>query len=215
MFFENANQGYLASNFSGETYAILLVTALLFTITIPLVKTKINNINNLFIGAISILALIVVYFFATDSTPMYEVANGSIVVAGKVLNAQLPVIQTGIEPIAAQIIEYAGPMRVNTNAQSMTIVSEITYCVFMVVLLHIFLRLAMGETSFRSFWKYWHIATFAVIAWSGLFYAIGIPLWQIIVVIAIAIISAPNVMHIISTYIIGEHRDDAIKKWEG
>ena len=215
LFFENANQGYLASNFSGETYAILLVTALLFTITIPLVKTKINNINNLFIGAISILALIVVYFFATDSTPYYEVANGSIVVAGKVLNAQLPVIQTGIEPIATKIIEYAGPIRVNTNAQSMTIVSEITYCVFMVVLLHIFLRLAMGETSFRSFWKYWHIATFAVIAWSGLFYAIGIPLWQIIVVIAIAIISAPNVMHIISTYIIGEHRDDAIKKWEG
>ena len=215
LFFENANQGYLASNFSGETYAILLVTALLFTITIPLVKTKINNINNLFIGAISILALIVVYFFATDSTPMYEVAKGSIVVAGKVLNAQHPVIQTGIEPIAAQIIEYAGPIRVNTNVQSMSIVSEITYCFFMVVLLHIFLRLAMGETSFRSFWKYWHIATFAVIAWSSLFYAIGIPLWQIIVVIAIAIISAPNVMHIISTYIIGEHRDDAIKKWEG
>jgi len=215
LFFENANQGYLASNFSGETYAILLVTALLFTITIPLVKTKINNINNLFIGAISILALIVVYFFATDNTPMYEVANGSIVVAGKVLNAQLPVIQTGIEPIAAKIIEYAEPIRVNTNVQSMTIVSEITYCVFMVVLLHIFLRLAMEETSFRSFWKYWHIATFAVIAWSSLFYAIGIPLWQIIVVIAIAIISAPNVMHIISTYIIGEHRDDAIKKWEG
>jgi len=48
-----------------------------------------------------------------------------------------------------------------------------------------------------------------------LFYAIGVPLWQIIVVIAIAIISAPNVMHIISTYVIGEHRDDAIKKWEG
>ena len=215
LFFENANQGYLASNFSGETYAILLVTALLFTITIPLVKTKINNINNLFIGAISILALIVVYFFATDSTPMYEVAKGSIVVAGKVLNAQHPVIQTGIEPIAAKIIEYAGPIRVNTNVQSMSIVSEITYCFFMVVLLHIFLRLAMGETSFRSFWKYWHIATFAVIAWSSLFYAIGIPLWQIIVVIAIAIISAPNVMHIISTYIIGEHRDDAIKKWEG
>jgi len=117
--------------------------------------------------------------------------------------------------IATKIIEYAEPIRVNTNVQSMTIVSEITYCAFMVVLLHIFLRLAMEETSFRSFWKYWHIATFAVIAWSGLFYAIGVPLWQIIVVIAIAIISAPNVMHIISTYIIGEHRDDAIKKWEG
>ena len=43
LFFENAHQGYLASNFSGETYAILLVSALLFTITIPLVKNKINN----------------------------------------------------------------------------------------------------------------------------------------------------------------------------
>ena len=60
-----------------------------------------------------------------------------------------------------------------------------------------------------------YIPTFAVIVWSALFYAIGVPLWQIIVVIAIAIISAPNVMHIISTYIIGEQKDDDIKKWEG
>ena len=215
LFFENANQGYLASNFSGETYAILLVAALLFTITIPLVKNKINNINNLFIGAISILSLIVMYFFATDSTPINEVAKGSIVVAGKVLNAQYPIIPTGIEPIAAKIIEYSGPMRVINESQGINIVSEIAYCAFMVVLLHIFLRLAMGETSFKSFWKYWYIPTFGVMAWSGLFYAIGVPLWQIIVVIAIAIISAPNVMHIISTSIIGEHRDDAIKKWEG
>ena len=215
LFFENANQGYLASNFSGETYAILLVAALLFTITIPLAKNKINNINNLFIGAISILSLIVMYFFATDSTPMHEVAKGSIVVAGKVLNAQYPIIPTGIEPIAAKIIEYSGPMRVINESQGINIVSEIAYCAFMVVLLHIFLRLAMGETSFKSFWKYWYIPTFGVMAWSGLFYAIGVPLWQIIVVIAIAIISAPNVMHIISTSIIGEHRDDAIKKWEG
>ena len=215
LFFENANQGYLASNFSGETYAILLVAALLFIITIPMVKNKFNNINNLFIGAISILALIVMYFFATDSTPMHEVANGSIVVAGKVLNAQLPIIPTGIEPIAAKIIEYSAPMRVMNESKGLNIVSEIAYCAFMVVLLHIFLRLAMGETSFKSFWKYWYIPTFAVIAWGGLFYSIGVPLWQIIAVIAIAIISAPNVMHIISTYIIGEHRDDAIKKWEG
>jgi hypothetical protein len=146
---------------------------------------------------------------------MTEVAKGSIVVAGKVLNAQHPLIPTGIEPIATKIIEYSGPMRVINESQSLNIVSEIAYCAFMIVLLHIFLRLAMGETSFKSFWKYWYIPTFAVISWSGLFYAIGVPLWQIIVVIVIAIISAPNVMHIISTYIIGEHRDDAIKKWEG
>jgi len=215
LFFENANQGYLASNFSGETYAILLVAALLFIITIPLVKNKINNINNLFIGAISILSLIVMYFFVTNSTPINEVASTSIVVAGQVMNHTDPIIPTGIEPIAAKIIEYSGPMRVINESQGINIVSEIAYCAFMVVLLHIFLRLAMGETSFKSFWKYWYIPTFGVMAWSGLFYAIGVPLWQIIVVIAIAIISAPNVMHIISTSIIGEHRDDAIKKWEG
>jgi ribose transport system permease protein len=215
LFFENANQGYLASNFSGETYAILLVAALLFIITIPLVKNKINNINNLFIGAISILSLIVMYFFVTNSTPINEVASTSIVVAGQVMNHTDPIIPTGIEPIAAKIIEYSGPMRVINESQGINIVSEITYCAFMVVLLHIFLRLAMGETSFKSFWKYWYIPTFAVFAWGGLFYAIGVALWQIIVVIAIAIISAPNVMHIISTSIIGEHRDDAIKKWEG
>jgi ribose transport system permease protein len=215
IFFENSNQGYLASNFSGETYAILLVAALLFIITIPLVKNKIHNINNLFIGAISILSLIVMYFFVTNSTPINEVASTSIVVAGQVMNHTDPIIPIGIEPIAAKIIEYSGPMRVINESQSLNIVSEIAYCAFMIVLLHIFLRLAMGETSFKSFWKYWYIPTFAVISWSGLFYAIGVPLWQIIVVIVIAIISAPNVMHIISTYIIGEHRDDAIKKWEG
>ena len=40
-------------------------------------------------------------------------------------------------------------------------------------------------------------------------------MWKIITIIAVSIISAPNVMHIISTYIIGEHRADAIIKWEG
>ena len=142
-------------------------------------------------------------------------ASTSIVIAGQVMNHTDPVIPTGIEPVVAKIIEYSVPMRVINESQGLNIVSEIAYCAFMVVLLHIFLRLAMGETSFKSFWKYWYIPTFAVIVWSALFYAIGVPLWQIIVVIAIAIISAPNVMHIISTYIIGEQKDDDIKKWEG
>jgi hypothetical protein len=42
-----------------------------------------------------------------------------------------------------------------------------------------------------------------------------VPIWKLIVIIGITIISAPNVMHIISTYIIGDHKDDAISKWEG
>ena len=67
VFFQDADKGYLTSSFSGEVFAILMVSALLFTITIPLVQTKIKNINNIFIGAISIIFLIVMYFFIGNS----------------------------------------------------------------------------------------------------------------------------------------------------
>jgi hypothetical protein len=46
IFFQDADKGYLTSSFSGEVFAILMVSALLFTITIPLVQTKTKNINN-------------------------------------------------------------------------------------------------------------------------------------------------------------------------
>ena len=209
IFFKDANKGYLFSNFSGEIYAIILVGALLFTITVPLVKTKIRNINNLFVGAISILVLIVMYFFASSSgTPVDTLTNPGIIYAD-------PIILTGQEAVSAKIFEYSTPIRINVDSQGMAFFTEIALYAFIIVLLQIFLRLAMGKTSFQSFWKYWHIAFFAAIAWSSLFYSIGVPMWKIIAIIAVSIISAPNVMHIISTYIIGEHRDDAISKWEG
>jgi len=209
IFFQDANKGYLFSNFSGEIYAIILVGALLFTITVPLGKTKIRNINNLFVGAISILVLIVMYFFASSSgSPVDTLTNTGIIYAD-------PIILTGQEAVSAKFFEYSTPIRINVDSQGMAFFTEIALYAFIIVLLQIFLRLAMGKTSFQSFWKYWHIAFFAAIAWSSLFYSIGVPMWKIIAIIAVSIISAPNVMHIISTYIIGEHRDDAISKWEG
>ena len=126
-----------------------------------------------------------------------------------------PIILTGQEAVSAKFFEYSTPIRINVDSQGMAFFTEIALYAFIIVLLQIFLRLAMGETSFQSFWKYWHIAFFAAIAWSSLFYSIGVPMWKIIAIIAVSIISAPNVMHIISTYIIGEHRDDVISKWEG
>ena len=209
VFFQDADKGYLMSSFSGEIYAILLVTALLFTITIPLVQTEIKNINNVFIGAISISALIIMYFFIGNSGAPIDPAISSIT------NYSSPIIPTGLETLPVKFIEYTAPMRMNIESNGMAIFTEVAYIAIIIVLLQIFLRIAMEETSFQSFWKYWYIAVFATIAWSGLFYAIGVPMWKLIAIIGITIISAPNVMHVISTYIIGDHKDDAISKWEG
>ncbi|MDA9336056.1 ABC transporter permease [Candidatus Pseudothioglobus singularis] len=209
VFFQDADKGYLISSFSGEIYAILLVSALLFTITIPLVHTEIKNINNLFIGGISIVTLIIMYFFVGNSAVAIDPSLSSIT------NYSNPIIPTGLESVPAQLIEYSTPIRVNIESAGMAVVTEIAYIAIIIVLLQIFLRIAMEETSFKSFWKYWYIPIFATLAWSGLFFAIGVPIWKLIVIIAITVISAPNVMHIISTYIIGDHKDDAISKWEG
>ena len=209
IFFQDANKGYLTSTFSGEVFAILMVSALLFTITIPLVHTKIKNINNIFIGAISITFLIVMYFFIGNSMGPTDPNIGVLT------NYSIPIIPTGIESLPVKLIEYMAPIRMNVDASGMALITEIAYIAIIIILLQVFLRIAMGETSFDSFWKYWYIAAFAILAWGSLFYAIGVPVWKLIVIIGITIISAPNVMHIISTYIIGDHKDDAISKWEG
>ena len=209
IFFQDANKGYLTSTFSGEVFAILMVSALLFTITIPLVHTKIKNINNIFIGAISITFLIVMYFFIGNSMGPTDPNIGVLT------NYSIPIIPTGIESLPVKLIEYMAPIRMNVDASGMALITEVAYIAIIIILLQVFLRIAMGETSFDSFWKYWYIAAFAILAWGSLFYAIGVPVWKLIVIIGITIISAPNVMHIISTYIIGDHKDDAISKWEG
>ena len=51
--------------------------------------------------------------------------------------------------------------------------------------------------------------------WSAIFYIIGVPLWQIIAVVLVAIFAAPNIMHIITTYWVKQHRDEAISRWGG
>ena len=209
VFFQDADKGYLTSSFSGEVFAILMVSALLFTITIPLVQTKIKNINNIFIGAISIIFLIVMYFFIGNSMGTADLNMGVLT------NYSIPIIPTGVESLPTKFIEYMAPIRMNVEVSGMALITEIAYIAIIIVLLQVFLRIAMGETSFNSFWKYWYIAAFAILAWGSLFYAIGVPIWKLIVIIGITIISAPNVMHIISTYIIGDHKDDAISKWEG
>jgi len=206
LFFSDVDQGYLVGSLAGEIYAVALVGVGLFIITAPLVHTRFNNISNVFIATMGVLALVCVYFFTAPE----EVEQ-----TDKVAVYAQSVFKTSPAPAALSNFEYSEPARVNVGEEGMSVYAQLAYCAFMIVLLHVFLYIAMGELSFRSFWRYWHIAMFSVLAWGLLFYAAGVPLWQIIAVIGVAMITAPNIMHIISTYQIKQGRDAAISQWSG
>ncbi len=203
LFFDTDEQGYLSGRLSGEIYAVMLVGVLLFTLAAPFLHTRFRDVSNIFIACMGILAVIAVYFF-TDTSRVSSAAEHAD-----------PVFKIAVEPKSVPEIDYNRPVRVNVDTPGIAVFSQIAYSALLIVLLHIFLRIAMGETSFRGFWRHWHIVVPAVLIWGVLFYAIGTPLWKILVVIGIATISAPNVMHIISAYKIGQSRNVSISGWRG
>ncbi len=207
LFFESFEEGYLASSFSGEVYAIILVGVGLFTLTAPLVHNRLSNISNVFIGLLGALAVVCVYFF-TDPVDPATTDN-------RARDHSPAIFLTPAVPQQPAITEYPEPVRVNTEAPGIAIHGQLAFCAAIIVLLHIFLYIAMGENSFRSFWRLWEIPVLSALIWGGLFYASGVPFWQIVAVIAVAAISAPNVLHIISTYKIRQKRDRSISQWAG
>ena len=211
LFFDGFEEGYLVGNLPGDIYAVVLVGTGLFILTAPLLHTKFSNISNVFIVSIGVLAIISVYFFTEPNNIAIEEPA-----SGQSSNYAAPVL-VATPPIFASVdIEYASPaINVPDDAKRMDAYMQVAYCAFIIVMLHVFLQIAMGEFSFRSFWRYWYIPVMASFIWGSLFYAVGVPFWQIILVIGIAIIAAPNVMHIIGTYIVKQRRDRAISQWEG
>jgi ribose transport system permease protein len=211
LFFDGFEQGYLSGNLSGDIYAVVLVGTGLFILIAPLLHTKFSNISNVFITSISVIAIIAVYFFTEpNNISMDDQATG------RASNYAAPVLVTTSSMSAPVDIEYASPViKAGEDTERMDAYMQVAYCAFIIVMLHVFLQIAMGEFSFRSFWRYWHIPVMASFIWGSLFYAVGVPFWQIMLVIGIAIIAAPNVMHIIGTYIIKQRRDRAISQWEG
>lgn len=236
LFFDSfENNGYLTGTLSGEIYATMLVGVALFTITAPLVHTQFKNITNVFIASIGVLAVIAVYFFTapvdTEAESTVEYAEPILAVeaqpaavpqetaagqsAEQPAETAAPIFAAGVEPSPPSEVSYPAPVRVNVGAGGMAAYAQVAYSAFIIVLLHVFLYIAMGERTFRSFWRHWEIPVFSAFLWGALFYATGVPLWQILAVVGVAIFSAPNVMHIISTYLVGESRDVAISQWSG
>ena len=213
LFFKEFEIGYLASTLSGEIYAFILVGVGLFTLMAPLVHTKLSNISNVFIVLIGVLAVICVYFFTTPK--LTQLTDATTANSEQISNYASPIFITGVQAVKPAVSEFAKPVRTNVDKPGMSAYTQVAYCAFIIVLLHIFLYLAMGERTFRSFWRLWQIPVFAAVIWAGLFFAVGVPLWQIILVIAVAILSAPNILHIISTYYIRQGRDKSISQWSG
>lgn len=203
LFAQSSEVGYLQSTMPGETYGVLILAAMLFVITAPMVQTKVQNVTNLFIGVCAILALIAVYFFASSQNG-FDLDIG---VYGE------PILGTLMDSITIPQVVYAEPTRITDEGSSIAIFAQFAYGAIIIVLAHIVMRLAMGGVSFKRFWRYWYVPVWGALLWGGLFYSSGVDLWKIALVVGIAILSAPNVMHIMSTYIIGEHKDDAIRQW--
>jgi ribose transport system permease protein len=211
LFFDGPEQAYLVGNLPGDIYAVVLVGTGLFILTAPLLHTKFSNISNVFIVSIGVLAIISVYFFTEPNNPDVD---GRVTSQAPIYAA--PVLATSSKIIAPADIEYESlAIKVDDDKEPMAVYMQVAYSAFIIVMLHVFLQIAMGEFSFRCFWRYWYIPVMASFVWGSLFYAIGIPLWQIVLVIGIAIMAAPNVMHIIGTYIVKQRRDRAISQWDG
>ena len=203
LFAQSSDAGYLRSTMPGEIYGVLILAAMLFVLTAPMVQTTVPNVTNLFIGVCAILALIAVYFFASSQ-------SGS---SSGVGTYGAPILETALDSIATPQIVYAQPARVMEGGSAVAIFAQYAYGAIIIVLTHIVMRLAMGGVSFKRFWRYWYVPAWGALLWGSLFYSSGVDLWKVCLVIGIGILSAPNVMHIISTYIIGEHKDDAIRQW--
>jgi hypothetical protein len=210
LFFDDIDKGYLYSSLSGNMYAIILVGSGLFVITAPLVHTKFSNISNVFIVSMGVLAFVAVYFLTEPNRISMEGTERS-----QVGEYRTQIITKVADPRPAPEIAFREPARVNVDGPGMPVYAQLAYCVFIIVLLHIFLFIAMEEYSFSAFWRYWHVVAFGALLWGSLFFAIGVPLWQIAMVIGIAMVSAPNVMHIIGTYRIKQRRDVSISQWSG
>lgn len=211
LFFDGAEQAYLVGNLPGDIYAVVLVGTGLFILTAPLLHTQFSNISNVFIVSIGVLAIISVYFFTEPNNPDVD---GQVTSQAPIYAA--PVLAMSSKITAPADIEYESlAIKVGDDKEPMAVYMQVAYSAFIIVMLHVFLQIAMGEFSFRSFWRYWYIPVMASFVWGSLFYAIGVPLWQIVLVIGIAIMAAPNVMHIIGTYIVNQRRDRAISQWDG
>ncbi len=198
-----------ANQHVNEIYVVVLVALVLFIFAGPLAHTELKDISHVIIVAISVLTLASVFFFTGHS--VQEIGEPH---KRQEIEYAAPILVKP-EPVDMGKIEYAKPARVNVGAEGLNTYTQIAYISFLIVLLHLILWLTMRENTFKSFWPHASVVLGATLAWSALFYAIGAPLWKIAIVIMIAMLTAPIILHILRIVMKNQSRDIALHQWSG
>ena len=196
----NLGDNAQSSLFGLQGYGIILVGLLLFVITAPFVHSKIANLTNIYIFGFSVLAILAVYFLAgntnmsTDPT-LYQ-----------------PQIISELQIGDLSQVAYGEPIR-HFNP-SISIVSQIAYSVFVIFLFQYFVFIAMSqENSFNRFAPFMYIVICAGFLWAAMFYAVGYPLYKIIVVLIIGLPITPLVWQFFGVYLKKLARDRQLSQW--
>ena len=196
----NLGNNAQSSLFGLQGYGIILVGLLLFVITAPFVHSKIANLTNIYIFGFSVLAILAVYFLAgntnmsTDPT-LYQ-----------------PQIISELQIGDLSQVAYGEPVR-HFNP-SISIVSQIAYSVFVIFLFQYFVFIAMRqENRFNRFAPFMYIVICAGFLWAAMFYAVGYPLYKIIVVLIIGLPITPLVWQFFGVYLKKLARDRQLSQW--
>ena len=189
-----------SSFFGLQGYGIILVGLLLFVITAPFAHSNIANLTNVYIFGLSVLAILSVYFLAGNTNMSTDPA---------LYQSQ---IITELQIADLSQVAYGEPVR-HFNP-SISSVSQIAYSAFVIFLFQYFVFIAMKqENRFNRFAPFMYIVICAGLLWSAMFYAVGYPLYKIVVVLIIGLPITPLVWQFFGVYLKKLARDRQLNQW--
>ena len=197
----NIGSGTEISFFGIQGYGVILISLLLFVITVPFVHSKISNITNIYIVGLGVLAIISVYFLAakTSINPLDQI------------NYQNQII-TELQVVNLSNIEYQKPERQFNPSISTS--SQFAYGVVVIFIFQYFVFLAMKRNiSFKSFSPFLYIVIYAGLLWSLIFFAVGYSFYKIILIICIGVPITPLVWQFFGVYLNKLSRDRKLSQW--
>ena len=209
LFYSGSNSNGEHSNYYGvEIYTVAFIGIILFIFAAPLVHTKLKDISHVVIIAICVLVVASMYLFSGPSFVTDKSINNE-----KIEYASPIIVKS--EPKNTKQAEYAKPERVNVGSKGLNMYTQVAFISFLIVFLHLILWKTMRDNSFSSFWPYAYVVAFSILAWGTIFYATGVPIWKIVLVVIVGMLTAPIVLHILDIIMKRENRDMALRQWTG
>jgi len=189
-----------SSLFGLQGYGIILVGLLLFVITAPFVHSNIVNLTNIYIFGLSVLAILAVYFIAGNT----NFSNDPTLYQSPIISE----LQIG----DLSQVAYGEPAR-HFNP-SISTVAQFAYSAVVIFLFQYFVFIAMNkENRFNHFAPFMYIVICAGFLWSAMFYAVGYPLYKIMVVLIIGLPITPLVWQFFGVYLKKLARDRQLSQW--